>query len=135
MPWRRSVDRQRVPFDSWAWLTHDQHMWFSTHTDVLHDGDSCAHDPNDACKGAVDEWLRHAEPYTWPHIVTFDSIDELLSVTRSLLADAPRRHKISRGMKDYFRQEGERAIGHARTALHVAIAAARSAQVAGRVHA
>ena len=75
------------------------------------------YDPNDACEAAIKEWLPLAEPHTWPHILTFDSIAQLLETTRALLGDAPRRQQISARMKRFFLEESERAEGHARVSL------------------
>ena len=75
------------------------------------------YDPNDACEAAIKEWIPLAEPHTWPHILTFDSIAQLLETTRALLGDAPRRQQISARMKRFFREESERAEGHARVSL------------------
>ena len=75
------------------------------------------YDPNDACEAAIKEWIPLAEPHTWPHILTFDSIAQLLETTRALLGDAPRRQQISARMKRFFSGESERAEGHARVSL------------------
>ena len=128
VPWRRSAERQRVPFDGWAWLAHDQHSWFSTST-VQH-ADGCAHDPNDGCSAAVNEWLPLAEPYTWPHVGRFDSIVELLAIARDLLRNRTRRLELSAQMKAFFATESERAEGHARIGLRRALQAARLARAA-----
>ena len=61
---------------------------------------------------------------TWPHITTFESPDELIPLAHALLANATRRHEISRGMKRFFQEENARAIRHARVALHRALKAA-----------
>lgn len=128
VPWRRSAEQRRVPFDGWAWLAHDQHAWFST--SATQGADGCAFDPNDACAEALGEWLPLAEPYTWPHVTTFGSIAELLGVTRMLLSNATRRREISSRMKTFFADESERAAGHARVSLHRALQAATELRLA-----
>jgi hypothetical protein len=132
-PWRRNTERKRVPNDGYAWLTHDMRQWYSPPPDLINpDPKGCSTDPNDACDAdASERWLRFSEPYTWPHVTTFDSTDEVIPLARALLNNATRRREISDGMKAFFKAEGERAMGHARSALHRALKAARLAQAQG----
>ena len=125
-PWRRNAERKRVPNDGYAWLTHDMRAWYSPPaTGLPVDPRGCASDPNDACdEKASEAWLQFSEPYAWPHITTFDSTDELIPIAHALMANASRRHEISRGMKDFFKAENERAIRHARAGLQRALKAA-----------
>jgi len=46
VPWRRSLERARVPFDGWAWLAHDQHAWFTAPV-------NSAQSPSDGCMYAA----------------------------------------------------------------------------------
>jgi hypothetical protein len=62
---------------------------------------------------------------TWPHVTTFDSVEELVHTARALLANRTRRLEISAGMKAFFRREHARAVGHARVALRRALRAAK----------
>jgi len=124
VPWRRSAERKRVPFDQWAWLAHDPHAWFTPAPLVARDAHSCSMDPNDGCEEASAQWLQFAEPHNWPHVQTFDSIPMLLQLASTLLANATRRRELSDGMKAFVRQESERAAAHARVALHRALLAA-----------
>ena len=64
-------------------------------------------------------------------MTTFDSTDEVIPLARALLNNATRRSEISDGMKAFVKAEGERAMGHARSALHRALKAARLAQAQG----
>jgi len=82
------------------------------------DARGCPYDPNDACSVEASEaWLRFSEPYSWPHITTFDSVEELITVAEALLANRTRRLELSDGMKAFVRAEHERALGHAHGAL------------------
>lgn len=121
VPWRRSTDRKRVPNDAFAWLTHDTRGWFSA-PPLNGDDHGCAVDPNDACDVTASlAWLRFAEPYTWPHVTTFESVDELIGLARSLLANRTRRLFISTGMKRFFAAEHARSVRHVRIALSHAL--------------
>lgn len=143
VPWRRSTEKRRVPNDGFAWLTHDQLSWWSPQppnasssrgnakgrgasSAFLADPNGCAYDPNDACTPKASEaWLSFAEPYTWPHVATFDSTDELIGLARGLLANRTRRLELSRRMKAFFSREHARAVGHVRVAMHRAMRAAK----------
>ena len=125
-PWRRSTQKRRVPNDGYAWLTHDTRMWF-TPAVLGADARGCHYDPNDACTPEASEaWLRFSEPYAWPHVTLFDSVEELVDVAAALLANRTRRREISDGMKAFVRAEHARALGHAHGALQRAMRAARA---------
>lgn len=116
VPWRRSAQRDRVPFDTWAWLLQSKRTWHSP--PPSDNGPCCAHDPNDACDTtAAGRWLQFADWYQWPNVTYFDSVQELLELASSLRADVKRRLEISRAMKRHFAQERVRAEGHVRQAL------------------
>lgn len=124
VPWRRSSERRQVPNDGYAWLTHNSRGWWSPVP--ADDAQGCEFEPNDACTEAASlAWLRHSEPYHWPHVVTFESIDELIAKARTLLGDSRRRRIISDGMKAFVRAEATRAEMHARVALQRALTAAQ----------
>jgi len=84
-----------------------------------------AHDPNDGCYAASLEWLALSEPYTWPHVTTFDTIEQLLEISAALLADEARRRSISQRMKAFFRKEHARAVRHARSGMQQALQGAK----------
>ena len=101
VPWRRSKERERVPYDTWAWLLHTKHFWFSP--PVAEGGPCCAHDPNDSCDAtAASRWLQFADWYQWPNVTYFSTPEELLSQAALLMRDAARRHAISREMKVWY---------------------------------
>ena len=98
VPWRRSKERERVPYDTWAWLLHTKHSWFSP--PVAAGAPCCAHDPNDSCDAtAAARWLQFADWYQWPNVTYFDTLEQLLSSAALLMRDSKRRHAISRDMK------------------------------------
>ena len=64
VPWRRSHERERVPYDTWAWLLHTKHEWYSPPPANSSDGPPpcCAFDPNDSCDAAAaSRWLQFAD--------------------------------------------------------------------------
>lgn len=85
VPWRRSADRARVPFDDWRGRLQTKE-WFAPRPSE--GGPCCAHEPNDSCDPSSSaKWLQFADWYQWPNVTYFTTVEEVPTIAASLLRD------------------------------------------------
>jgi hypothetical protein len=124
VPWRSTATQPIRTF-----LMPDPKVWHAGAPGE--DAPCCAHEPNDACTPAASaSWLQFADWYQWPHIVTYNTPEELVSTVGALLANASRRRETSAAQKAFFDRERSRMEGHVRIAMGRALDAAKRLRAA-----
>ena len=116
VPWRATRDHPLK-----TWLSKDlSRLWYSPTPHP--NAPCCAADPNDACTPeSASQWLQFADWYQWPHIVYYDTPEQLVERIETLLRNATLRREISAAQKAFFARERERTEGHVRGALRRAL--------------